>query len=91
MGQRKFEHRKGLHRWEASELRCFIRKLYEQNTVSVWKLEHIEINNGRAGGGSECFPVDPSGFFCLYHLSPNMFCAYQFRGTCRGEAVADSD
>ena len=49
MGQRKFEHRKGLHRWEASELRCFIRKLYEQNTVSVWKLEHIEMNNGRAG------------------------------------------
>ena len=49
MGQRKFEHRKGLHRWEASELRCFIRKLYEQNRVSVWKLEHIEINNGRPG------------------------------------------
>ena len=39
----------------------------------------------------ECFPVDPSGFSCLHHLSPNMFCAYQFRGTCRGEAVADSD
>ena len=82
--QRKCEDKKVLSRWEMSE--WLWSKGNSMNRVCVEAWTHWD-KWWQSWGQFWVVPILSSGFSCLYHLSPKMFHAYQFRMYCRADVV----